>query len=69
MEHENIIILIDLLLLRPQVYRHLLFNKTQYLETGINVTHLTQCFSHHFFFTNFQRIANLFQSIDYIYIF
>ena len=46
MEHENIIIFIDLLLLRHQVYRHLLFNRTKYLERGISVSHFMESYGY-----------------------
>jgi hypothetical protein len=38
-EMELVIIFLDLLLLRPQVYRHLLFNRIPYREHGLDVRH------------------------------
>ncbi|KAJ9071823.1 sterol homeostasis protein [Entomophthora muscae] len=35
LEHEGIVIFIDLLLHKPQVYRHILFNRIQYYDTGL----------------------------------
>lgn len=36
-ELELVIIVLDLLLLRPQVYRHLLFNRMKYHDSTIDV--------------------------------
>jgi hypothetical protein len=32
-----VVIFLDLILLKPQVYRHILFNRLPYKETGIHV--------------------------------
>ncbi|CAI2174547.1 14427_t:CDS:2 [Funneliformis geosporum] len=37
-EHDFVIIFIDMLLHKPQVYRHLLFNRLEYRDHGIDVT-------------------------------
>ena len=42
-ELELVIIFLDLLLLRPQVYRHLLFNRIKYHEHGIDVRTPQSC--------------------------
>ena len=36
-EYELVLLVIDLILLRPQVYRHLLFNRIPYHDRGIDV--------------------------------
>ena len=36
-EFDNVILFIDMILHKPQVYRHLLFNRLKYTEQGIEV--------------------------------
>lgn len=36
-EHDYVIIFIDMLLHKPQVYRHLLFNRLDYRDRGLDV--------------------------------
>jgi hypothetical protein len=37
-ELDAVVIFIDLLLHKPQVYRHLLFNRLEYYESGYHVS-------------------------------
>lgn len=43
-EHEAVIIFLDLVLLKPQAYRHLLFNRTAYCERGLRFRDLQLAF-------------------------
>uniref|UniRef100_U9U2L1 Protein ARV n=1 Tax=Rhizophagus irregularis (strain DAOM 181602 / DAOM 197198 / MUCL 43194) TaxID=747089 RepID=U9U2L1_RHIID len=43
-EHDFVIIFIDMLLHKPQVYRHLLFNRLEYRDHGIDVTQYIKWF-------------------------
>ena len=42
-EYEFIIIFLDIVLHRPQAYRHILFNRIPYRDSGLDVRFLTVC--------------------------